>query len=141
MSQIEQTDVQCPTCGHSQSVTVWHSLNADIDPEAREELLAGRINVFQCERCDCQVTLTVSLLYNDMTRQFMAQYHPFDALEDPEFFRDYNTRGESVAAVEGSKLIAGGGMDYMVRVHVVFLMSELIRYIVFRERLHAHHQR
>lgn len=48
MSMESQTDVQCPTCGHSQAVSVWRSLNAHISPEAREELLAGRINVFQC---------------------------------------------------------------------------------------------
>lgn len=140
MSMESPTDVQCPTCEHRQSVTVWRSLNADMSPEAREELLAGRINVFRCERCDFQADLEVSLLYHDMKRQFMAQYHPFDALEDPEFFLDFNPRGESVAATELSQTFAGGGMDYMVRVHVVFLMSELIRYIVFRERLHVHYQ-
>ncbi len=140
MSLESKTDVQCPKCGHTQTVTIWRTLNADISPDAREDLLAGRLNVFQCERCDCQVGLVVPLLYHDMGRQFMVQYHPFNALDDPEFFRDYDSRGESVSAAKLSRMVAARvGMDYTARVHVVFHMSELVRYIVFRERLYAHH--
>ena len=139
MSLESVTDVQCPECGHNQAVTVWRSLNADVTPEAREDLLAGRINVFQCEQCDCQAELKVPLLYHDMHRRFLVQYHPFEALDDPEFFREYDARGERVAAAQMSGMASGGGMEYPARVHVVFQMSELVRYVVFRERLYAHH--
>ena len=80
------------------------------------------------------------LLYHDMRRQFLVQFHPFEALDAPEFFDEYDARGESVAALKMSRMAPGGGMEYASRVHVVFQMSELVRYVVFRERLHDHHQ-
>lgn len=140
MSLESQTNVQCPKCGYNQAVTVWRSLNADVSPEAREDLLAGRINVFDCAKCDCKAGLGVPLLYHDMRRQFLVQFHPFEALDDPELFSEYDARGDSVAAAQMSQMSPGGGMEYASRVHVVLQMRELVRYVVFRERLHAHHQ-
>lgn len=140
MSKVSQTDVRCPKCGHAQSVTVWESLNADVSPAAREDLLAGRINAFRCEQCNSRVVLSVPLLYHDMGRRFMAKYHPFEALDDPAFFHEYDALGESAAAALVSRQRPDLYKEYMGRVHVVFQMSELIRYVVFRERLHAHHQ-
>ena len=115
------------------------SLNADISPEARLDLLDGRVNFFRCERCDCQGLLPVPLLYHDMGRRFMVEYHPFEALDDPEFLSNFDPSGESVAGAETSRNAADGGFDYVARRHVVFHMGELVRYVVFRERLHDHH--
>ena len=88
MSLESQTNVQCPKCGDNQAVTVWRSLNADVSPEAREDLLAGRINVFDCAKCECKAGLGVPLLYHDMRRQFLVQFHPFEALDDPDLLID-----------------------------------------------------
>jgi hypothetical protein len=140
MSLESQADLQCPECGHSQSVTVWRSINADLDPAARSALLSGQINVFHCKRCQHQAQFPVALLYHDMTRQFLVQYYPFDALDDLTFLEEFNQQGESNAPAGMSQMLAARGIDYASRVHVVFQMTELVRYVVFREHLFAYCQ-
>jgi hypothetical protein len=69
----------------------------------------------------------------------MAQYYPVESLEDAEFLRGFNSRGEPVAFAKLSRRVAGEEPDYATQVHIVFQMSELLQYIMFRERLHAHY--
>jgi hypothetical protein len=43
--------LDCPMCQRTKTVVVWESLNADVIPDAREQLLQDKINVFECDGC------------------------------------------------------------------------------------------
>jgi CpXC protein len=51
MSLCHSVVVGCASCRRTKVVMLWQSLNADVSPEAREQLLEGKINVFECDGC------------------------------------------------------------------------------------------
>ena len=117
-------------------MTIYKSINATQDPEARKALLEGRVNRFVCGKCDHKGYLLVSFLYHDMDRQFLVQYHPFPAVQSDEFLKDFEVSGRP--RLESGKLAAeiDRKLKYFSEMHIVFDMAEMMRYIIFRERLH-----
>lgn len=132
MSAVQTIEVTCPECDREEEVEVHQTLNATTDPEAREKLFEGEINVFQCPACQSQVLVGYPLLYQDMEREFAVQFVPFQAVEDEEYMNQFGARGELEleSMVENVEPI-----EYLQRPHVVFDLTEMLRYIVFRERL------
>ena len=50
MSMRNPERLDCPKCRNIQTVDVWRSLNATINPEARNDLFEGKINIFHSYR-------------------------------------------------------------------------------------------
>lgn len=70
-------------------------------------------------------------MYHDMAQQFCVQYYPPQSLEEPDFLRKFNPD----ASIHLTGLPAIKGAHYITAPHVVFDMNEMIRYILFRDRL------
>ena len=94
MSRATSHEIECPECGHKQETHVWHSVNVSLDPELKEQLFNGKINLFACSECEQKSLINVPLLYHDMHNQFCIQYFPFDALEDSNFLEQFSAEGE-----------------------------------------------
>lgn len=138
MSLERPVELSCPACQHRQTVIVWESLNADISPEARRALFEGRINVFECEACGQTFPIAVPLLYHDMSRRFLVQFYPFEAFDD-SFLDRFDGNGNDSRFAETCGVmnlsLGDGDFSYMKNAHIVFHMGELVRYVLFRERL------
>jgi hypothetical protein len=78
MSKKEQTAVKCHKCGTEGSIELWTSLNTSSNPEAKKDLLEGRINLFQCLDCNSEATVPVSFLYHDMENDYCIWHFPFE---------------------------------------------------------------
>jgi len=135
MSLEDTRKLDCPKCRHSQQVVVWRTLNVDVSPEARKDFFDGKINVFACERCGNQAQIDIPFMYHDMRRQVCAQYYPLDSITDVKFLNRFNRD----AAINSAMLPDSNFPDYMRNQHVVFDMGELLRYVMFRERLFDHY--
>jgi predicted RNA-binding Zn-ribbon protein involved in translation (DUF1610 family) len=134
MSVKEPVEAKCPACGDETQVTVWRSINVQQDPEAKELLLAGNVNVFRCPKCGYESLLDIDLLYHDMEEKFCVQYYPYERLSDDNFLANFSLEGEPALEVpEGMRLKPD--MDYMAHPHIVFELGELVRYVAFRDRL------
>lgn len=134
MTQMESHKLNCPKCGHLQDTVVWTSLNVSLDPNLREKLFNGEINVFICEKCGNRAVINTALLYHDMDRQYCVQYYPPEAIEDPKFFKNFT---------KDAKLNVGGfskAMEkishYLMEPYIVFDLDGMIQYIRFRDKLH-----
>lgn len=172
MSLWNMEDVWCPKCGTTKSMPIWQSLNASLDPQAKENLLNEEINLFVCDQCGHKSRCITPLLYHDMDRRFMVQYIPLQAVYESEDLSDMFTPDgqlrweeteEEAASSQRSKLILENisrlseplcpqqnientrekqnlmriSQDYLKKPpHIVFGMDELVRYILFRDRLH-----
>jgi predicted RNA-binding Zn-ribbon protein involved in translation (DUF1610 family) len=132
MSVRDTVEAKCPACGEESSVTVWRAINATNDPDARELLLAGSVNVFSCPKCRYESLLDIDLLYHDMERKFSVQYYPFERLADDGFLEAFDAEGRLAGPLD-----LPGNAEYLRRPHIVFELGELVRYIAFRERLHG----
>ena len=142
MSIHREDEIACPKCGKAQTVTIWESIDADPDPEARTALFEARINRFDCPSCDFDSLVPLPLLYHDRKRQFVVQFFPFGWLDEPEFVSRFTADGrdrqviEAFAQAMAAKRIPPGAEP--AEPHVVFDMAELVRYVLFRERIFDH---
>ena len=135
MSVRETVEAKCPACGEESQAEVWRSMNVTQDPDAKELLLAGTVNVFQCPKCRYESLLDVDFLYHDMERKFSVQYYPYERLSDDNFLANFTVEGTPALNLPESAPLPDR-MDYLLRPHIVFEMGELVRYIAFRDRLY-----
>lgn len=117
----------CPKCSHAQEFLLYDSLNVTLKPALREMLFQGLINVFRCDGCDFTSFIDHPLLYHDMERAFSVQYYPVAALEDENFYKLFRKDG-SIPLKEFPE-------HYLAKPHLVFDMHEMLRYIIFREKI------
>lgn len=80
MSIKRNSEIECPRCGSNKEVVVWSSINVQLNLEAKEELLEGKVNLFHCDICCCEQVIPVDLLYHDMEKEFCVQFFPFDKM-------------------------------------------------------------
>jgi predicted nucleic-acid-binding Zn-ribbon protein len=128
-------ELACPKCGNAQRVQIWQSLNVSIDPEEQQRLFEGRMNVLECSKCGNKTFVNVPFVYHDMHRQFYVQYLPFESLEDDAVFFQFQFQENGFPSVEDDEDMGIPLDSYFRTQHVVFDMAELVRYIIFRERL------
>lgn len=131
-------EIQCPRCGKKQETPVWRSLNATDDPEAKQALLEGRVNVFHCPKCALEAPIGIDLLYHDMEREFWVEFYPFEWVDSNDLLEHFTPEGESRTDFGiGPTDIGAESTPYIFRPpHVVFDMNELVRYVQFRDRLY-----
>lgn len=132
MTRQRSLDLDCPKCATRQPVALYDSINVSLEPGLREKLLNGEINSFRCEKCGERAFIPVPLLYHDMNKAFMVQFYPFEGAQHREFLAQFTKDGE-IAAVDGLPRKIREGFK---RIQIVFDMGELIRYVIFRERLY-----
>ncbi len=135
MSIVRTVAVQCPQCNKENVVRVWESVNSSLDPDEKKSLLEGNLNTYVCQGCSLRVLVPVPFMYHDMERRICVQFYPFEALRSPGFFTHFSPHGAISQQVSRDLNLP----DYMRHRHIVFDMSELVRYIVFREQLLEQH--
>lgn len=129
----EDHDLSCRDCGHIQSVRLWQRVHAQRNPEARALLFQGLLNVLVCENCNQPASFPVPLGYRDDRLAFGVLFFPGEAVDDPDFYQAF--AGNGMLRLPPQANVAPA---VPATAHVVFSISELVTYIVFRERLAAH---
>lgn len=76
MSINFKQSVKCPKCGQMSAVTVWSSITAREDPDLKEDLLRGRINIFRCPSCTQTGLMPSPLLYHDEDGRLLVSFSP-----------------------------------------------------------------
>lgn len=133
MSSKKKVDISCPKCQHTQSVIIWQSLNVTLDPESKQDLFDNQINLLKCENCKTETPIEIDLLYHDMQKQFCALYTPFSSLQANSLIFNFNERGELQDFKNSGN--EAKRYNYMNHPQIIFDMSELIRYVKFRDKL------
>ena len=72
MSLPQQLNIRCKGCGAQQEFIAWRTLNASINPEAKELLLTGELMRFACAKCRWTGPIIYPLLYHDMEKCVMV---------------------------------------------------------------------
>lgn len=81
MSRMSTELISCPKCGKESEFVVWSSLNADIDPTAKQKLLSGTLFNFTCSHCGNMTNVLYPILYHDMTHSAMVYLVDEDSVE------------------------------------------------------------
>jgi hypothetical protein len=75
-SNANTVPIQCPNCGNQYNVTVRSMIDVGANPQLRQQLLAGQLNVAMCPKCGTGGQLEVPLVYHDPAAEFFAVYFP-----------------------------------------------------------------
>lgn len=73
---MPQTQIQCPNCKQPVTADVQQLFDVNVDPQAKERLLGGAVNVVRCPHCGYQGNLATPLLYHDPAKEFLLTYFP-----------------------------------------------------------------
>jgi hypothetical protein len=135
MSSHTLLEVECPSCKAKQDIVIWKSINVTRDPEIREQLFTGRINYFTCGSCKFEGFISAPLVYDDMEKKICVNYVPVEYLDDEEYLKQSFTPEGGIRLVLTKDTAHIADTDYFRNAHIVFSMAELIRYVLFRDRL------
>jgi hypothetical protein len=103
--------------------------------ELKEQLFTGKINYFDCTACDFEGFISAPLVYDDMEKKICVNYVPVEYLEDEDYVKRSFTPDAKVRLDLHPDTARIADTDYFRNAHIVFSLAELIRYILFRDRL------
>ena len=76
MSAPTTDQFTCPQCGENGPLTVWNSVNVDLDPSVRDKVEDLSLFEWTCPNCGKVCLVLHPMLYHDMTNQFMVWFAP-----------------------------------------------------------------
>ena len=82
MSQHQEATYQCPNCGHEQEITIWESVNVQIDPEMKDKILNNEFFRQICSECNTVSQVYYTFLYHDMENSLMVYMIESDDTEE-----------------------------------------------------------
>jgi hypothetical protein len=128
-------ELKCTECGVITETQIWNTLNATIDPEDKQLLLQGKINLFECKSCGHQAWINSQLLFHEMNQHYIVYLFYPEQIESTKFLDSFSKDG---------RFHEDPGFDtsdiprYFKNPHYVFSMYELINYVEFRDKLFAY---
>jgi hypothetical protein len=93
MSVHNDIDVTCGQCGKEFKGTVWTSINARQDPELKDLLLGGELNILFCPECSHTFFYEHFLLYLDPVLNLAAYVYPPDEEDHKKDLEEMMKRG------------------------------------------------
>ena len=76
MSTWESAQCQCPRCGEAMTIPVLKGLHVTRLPSARQEILNGTFQRFQCPKCDERFLFEGRTVYTDFSRMEYIAVEP-----------------------------------------------------------------
>lgn len=73
---MPKTQIQCPNCKQPIVADVDQLFDVSADPQAKERLLGGQVNVVNCPHCRYQGSLATPLVYHDASKEYLLTFFP-----------------------------------------------------------------
>ena len=87
MSTFNEIDVECEECGEEFKGVIWTAVHAQQDPELKDLLLGGELNILFCPKCSHVAYQDHFVLYQDPMAELIAYIYPPAQEHDAEFLR------------------------------------------------------
>lgn len=73
---MPRTQVLCPNCKQPVTADVEQLFDVGVDPQAKQRLLNGAVNVLRCPNCGYQGSLPMPIIYHDPSKELLLTYFP-----------------------------------------------------------------
>ena len=73
MSTEISRPVSCPRCGEAVETRMWPGINAEVNPNLREQVLQETLFNWTCPACGYVAQMAYPCLYHDKGRKLMAR--------------------------------------------------------------------
>jgi len=97
MSYLATKARACTNCQFPNEVEVWSIINVREDPELKDLLLGGELNMFECTSCKNIFYAEDFILYHDPENELLAFVYPYDFRDEKEKYLQ-KTRGDFSAS-------------------------------------------
>jgi hypothetical protein len=81
---MSRVQTSCPNCNQPVVAEIYQVVDVKQDPRLKELLLAGRLNLTQCQVCGFQGQLPAPLIYHDREKELLLTFTPPDATKTLE---------------------------------------------------------
>lgn len=75
---MPKLQTQCPNCQQPLVADVTQVLDVSENPQLKQKLLSGTLNVTQCPHCGFQGQLPIPIVYHDPEKELLLTYNPPD---------------------------------------------------------------
>jgi len=134
MSRTREEQISCPSCGGAIKVTLWDSINAQMDMDDAKSLMEGTLFEYVCPFCGTGISVDNPLLYNDMLHRAMI-YYAEDTPETRDMIKraidksgltDYTNRlvSDRAALAEKAAIFAAGYDDRVMEITKLVYLSQ-----------------
>lgn len=82
LSRVRHRQIECESCGHTQSFAVWSRINGSVDPSVKAMIASGRLFVNHCRSCGHQQSIVYETLYLDIEKPFALWLRNSDCRPD-----------------------------------------------------------
>ena len=156
MSIKRSVNITCPGCGTTQDITLVEVLNAQTDPDLKEDLMHNRLNRVSCSDCDIDFRVDLPLLYTDAKAELMIHWVPENEdanreqiLEEfDEVIERMNAEADEQVPVPNVRLVMTRvelvELIYMVEAGMNQRVVEYVKYSIYtrnQEKLDPEHHR
>lgn len=124
MSLLVEKEFACPFCKHPNMVEVWSILNVKEDPELKDLLLGGELNMAECAACRKVFYAENFLIYHDPSNEMMVFAYPAVFAAEREKYQAQAASDFSKALNEQDE---GGRFSY--EAVALFGLDELVAYV------------
>ena len=76
MSAFNDLDIICTQCEEEFRGTVWTAIHAGVDPELKDLLLGGELNMVACPKCGFVSFQDSFLIYQEPADELVAYVYP-----------------------------------------------------------------
>ena len=73
---MAKTSVACPNCRQPITIDLTRLFDTNTDPDAKQKLLSGQANYFQCPVCKTQGIYPTPIVYHDPEKELLLTYAP-----------------------------------------------------------------
>lgn len=87
---MTRTSVPCPQCRQPIVIDLTRLFDLNTDPAAKEKLLSGAANYFQCPNCHQQGIYPTPIVYHDPDKELLLSYFP------PELMTPVNEQEKTI---------------------------------------------
>ena len=84
MSNLIEKEAPCSHCQYPNKVEVWSIINVKEDPELRDILIGGELNMCECVSCKTIYHVENFLIYHDPDSELLAFVYPVKFKEEKE---------------------------------------------------------
>lgn len=93
MSAYNDLDITCGQCGEEFRGTVWTAIHAGVDPELKDLLLGGELNMVMCPKCSYVEYQDHFLIYQEPDDELVAYVYPETQHEQEAELRQMMLKG------------------------------------------------
>lgn len=76
MIQQVRKKMNCPKCGMEREVILWEKINIKINPDLKEKLFNGKLNILKCKDCGYEARIDIPFIYHNMDKKFFIHFAP-----------------------------------------------------------------